>query len=150
MDAAARSDYLPSIMALHLLKLCVGAERVEDLAHRQSTHWHGPPRHVTRMWPRREAEVLAGGSIYWVFKGLVLARQRITGLEAVRGGDQIERCALILDPLIVRTEAQPRRAFQGWRYLEAKDAPADLPEGREREEPLPPDLARALAEMGLR
>lgn len=149
MDAGASSPYLCP-MTLHMLKLCVGAERVEDLAHRQATHWHGEPRHVTRMWPKREAELLNGGSIYWIFKGLVLARQRILGLEAARGEDGIERCSLILDPVIVRTQAQPRRAFQGWRYLDAKDAPADLPEGRDHEEPLPPDLARALAEMGLR
>ncbi|MCJ8138704.1 DUF1489 family protein [Falsirhodobacter halotolerans] len=137
-------------MSLHLLKLCVGAEKVEDLIHRQATHWQGAPRHITRMWPKREAEVLAGGSIYWIFKGLVLARQRITAMEAVRGEDGIERCALILDPEVVRTQVQPRRAFQGWRYLDPKDAPADLPQGRAREEPLPPALARALADMGLR
>jgi len=149
MDVAPRTHYLQA-MTLNLVKLCVGAERVEDLAHRQATHWQGAPRHITRMWPKREEELLRGGSIYWIFKGLVLARQRINGLEAVRGEDGIERCALILDPVIVRTEAQPRRAFQGWRYLDIKDAPADLPEGREREEPLPTALARALAEMGLR
>ncbi|QUS35790.1 DUF1489 family protein [Falsirhodobacter algicola] len=137
-------------MTLHLLKLCVGAEGVEELVRRQAFLPGGAPRHVTRMWPKREDELLQGGSLYWIFKGLVLARQRITALEAVRGEDGIERCALILDPAIVRTEAQPRRAFQGWRYLSPADAPADLPDGREREEPLPPALARALAEMGLR
>ncbi|WP_128254567.1 DUF1489 family protein [Falsirhodobacter deserti] len=137
-------------MTLHLLKLCVGANGVEDLAHHQATRWQGRPRHITRMWPKREDELLKGGSIFWIFKGLVLARQRITALEAVRGDDGVDRCALILDPALVRTEAQPRRAFQGWRYLDPKDAPADLPEGRGHEDPLPPALARALAEMGLR
>lgn len=138
-------------MALNLLKLCVGADKVEDLVEWQATRWKGmAPRHITRMWPKREAELLQGGSLYWVFKGLVLARQKLVALEATQGADGINRCALILDAQIVRTEAQPRRAFQGWRYLDAKDAPADLPEGREREEPLPPELARALAQMGLR
>lgn len=138
-------------MTLNLLKLCVGAEKVEDLVHWQATRWAGvAPRHITRMWPKREDELLKGGSLYWVFKGLVLARQRLTALEEVTGEDGIRRCALILSPEIVRTEAQPRRAFQGWRYLDIKDAPADLPEGRDREEPLPSALAKALAEMGLR
>ncbi len=138
-------------MTLNLIKLCVGAEKVEDLIDWQRDRWQGQaPRHVTRMWPKREAELLAGGSIYWVFKGLVLARQRLTGLERVDGADGIARCALLLDPAVMRTEAQPRRAFQGWRYLDTKDAPADLPEGRDREEALPPALAKALAEMGLR
>lgn len=138
-------------MTVNLLKLCVGAEKVEDLIEWQRSRWQSEaPRHITRMWPKRESELLKGGSLYWVFKGLVLARQRLTALERVDGADGIARCALILDPRIVRTEAQPRRAFQGWRYLDPKDAPADLPEGRDREEALPPALAKALAEMGLR
>ncbi|WP_045388671.1 DUF1489 family protein [Falsirhodobacter sp. alg1] len=137
-------------MTLHLVKLCVGAEKPEDLILRQQTYWNGAPRHITRMWPKREAELLDGGSIYWIFKGLVLARQRLIGLEETTGDDGIRRCALVLDPAVVQTEAQPRRAFQGWRYLAPADAPADVPAGRDHEEPLPADLARALSEMGLR
>lgn len=140
--------------ALNLLKLCVGAESVEDLEHwqvSQAPHWPpGRAVHVTRMWPKRESEVLAGGSLYWVIKGAILARQRILGLERVLGGDGIERCALLLDTAVIRTEAAPRRPFQGWRYLAAEDAPRDLPQGRAREEPLPESLARALADIGLR
>lgn len=136
---------------VNLVKLCVGAEGAEDLLRWQRARFgDGPARHITRMWPRREAEVLAGGSLYWVFRGLILGRQRIIGLEEARGEDGIARCAIGLDPALVRTEALPRRPFQGWRYLSAGDAPADLPEGRDREEPLPAHLAQALAEMGLR
>ena len=69
--------------------------------------------HVTRMWPRREAELLDGGSLYWVFKGLVLARQRILGLEPRRGADGIERCAIRLDPAVVRTGAAAAPAVPG-------------------------------------
>lgn len=138
----------------NLLKLCVGAESVEDLEHWQDSqrpHWPaGRAVHVTRMWPKREAEVLSGGSLFWVIKGLVLARQRILGLERVEGADGIARCALLLDPAVIRTEAAPRRPFQGWRYLAPADSPRDLPQGRAREEPLPESLARALAEIGLR
>ncbi|MFN0115881.1 MAG: DUF1489 family protein [Paracoccaceae bacterium] len=136
---------------IHLLKLSVGSVSVEDHATWQADHFAGRnPVHVTRMWPRREAEVLAGGSLYWVIKGLVLCRQRILALEERRGADGILRCALELDPALFRTEPQPRRAFQGWRYLDPKDAPRDLRAGRTTADPLPPQLLSALAEIGLR
>jgi hypothetical protein len=139
---------------IHLLKLCVGAQSVEDLADWQSSQrprWPaGRAIHVTRMWPKREAEVLAGGSLYWVIKGLTLCRQRIVALEPVTEGDGITRCALHLDPAIHRTEPVPRRPFQGWRYLPADEAPRDLVAGRMREEALPPGLAEAMAVFGLR
>lgn len=136
--------------SLNLMKLCVGAEGPEDLALWQRRFGDAPARHVTRMWPKREAELLDGGSIFWVFKGVMLARQRILALEPVEGADGITRCGLILDRDLVRVAALPRRPFQGWRYLDGKDAPADLPKGRAAEEPLPPTIAAALAEMGLR
>lgn len=136
---------------VHLIKLCVGAESVEDLSEWQSRRFGGrTAEHVTRMWPKREAEIVAGGSLYWVIKGIVLARQRIVALEERIGEDGIKRCAIQLDPQIIRTEAMPRRAFQGWRYLAAADAPRDLPEGRDREDSLPRELMAALSEIGLR
>lgn len=139
---------------VNLLKLCVGADSVEDLEDWQQSQVHRWPEgravHVTRMWPKREAEVLAGGSLYWVIKGEVLARQRILGLERVEGGDGIARCALLLDPQVIRTQAAPRRPFQGWRYLAPEDSPRDLPQTRAQDDALPEDLARALAEIGLR
>ncbi len=141
-------------MTIHILKLCVGAEAVEELIAWQKTRAaqnpDGLPRHVTRMWPRRADEVLDGGSLYWVFKGLVLARQRILRLDEVPGADGITRCGLVLDPDVVRTEPQPRRPFQGWRYLRPGDAPRDLPAPREGDDPLPPALSAALADLGLR
>lgn len=133
------------------MKLCVGAAGPEALERWQRERFGtGPAQHVTRMWPKREAELMAGGSIYWVFKGTMLARQRLLGLEERLGPDGIRRCALILDPAVVRVSALPRRAFQGWRYLNAGDAPPDIPAGRQAEPALPPALARELAEMGLR
>lgn len=136
---------------LHLIKLCVGAESVADLTDWQARRFGGgPAEHVTRMWPKREAELLEGGSLYWVIKGVVLCRQRLIGLEERRGGDGILRCALRLDPEIVPVAATPKRAFQGWRYLPGADAPADLPKGRAAEPALPPTLNRALADIGLR
>ena len=139
---------------INLLKLCVGADSVEDLLDWQTSqrpHWpKGCAVHVTRMWPKREAEVLNGGSLYWVIKGVILARQRIVELKEVNLGDGIPRCALVLDAKVIRTEAAPRRPFQGWRYLDPKDSPRDLPKGRTADDPLPPALAQALAEIGLR
>ena len=135
---------------LHMMKLCVGAPHPEALERWQAERFgDGPAEHVTRMWPKRAEELLAGGSIYWVFKGTMLARQRLLDLQERVGGDGITRCALILDREVVRVSAVPRRAFQGWRYLTPADAPPDLPAGRAAEAPLPPRLARELAAMGL-
>lgn len=139
---------------INILKLCVGAESVEDLIQWHDAHrgmWPaGTTAHVTRMWPKREAEVTGGGSLYWVIKGVILARQRILRLEERAGADGIRRCALILDAQVIRTEAAMRRPFQGWRYLDPAESPRDLVQGRAREEALPPELAQALAEIGLR
>ncbi len=138
---------------IHLVKLCVGAARVEDLeawqAARAGTRPDRHPRHVTRMWPKRETELVNGGSLYWVFKGLILARQRILRLEEVIGADGIRRCGLVLDHDVIRTTAAPRRAFQGWRYLAPADAPPDLPQARENDDALPPDLSHELAAIGI-
>ncbi|MEM8732045.1 MAG: DUF1489 domain-containing protein [Pseudomonadota bacterium] len=140
--------------SIHLVKLCVGAEAVEDLETWQSnSRARGPdglPRHITRMWPRREAELLAGGSLYWVIKGMVLCRQKVLRLDPVTGRDGISRCAIVFDPEVVRTRPLPRRPFQGWRYLAVDDAPEDVPAGQAMEDALPPKLAAALAEIGVR
>jgi hypothetical protein len=138
---------------LNIVKLCVGAESVEDLADWHRAHAHiwatGTAEHLTRMWPKRQEELLDGGSIYWVIKGAILARQRILGLAERRGADGIARCALVLDSQIIRTEAAPRRAFQGWRYLATGESPRDLPKSRAQDDKLPAALAQALAEIGL-
>lgn len=139
--------------ALNILKLSVGTETVADLVRWQKRPQvrtaDGLPRHVTRMWPRREAEIVGAGSVYWVIKGVVLARQRIVRMDEVVRADGIRRCALVLDPEIVRTSAQPRRPFQGWRYLPGADAPRDLPPGADDEPALPPKLSAALSEIGV-
>jgi len=138
---------------INLLKLCVGADSVEDLTnwqHDQRPRWpEGRAIHVTRMWPKREAEVLDGGSLYWVIKGVILCRQRILDLQEVILSDGIPRCALVMDHEVIRTEAAPRRPFQGWRYLDPEDSPRDLPKARAKDDVLPPKLAQALAELGL-
>ena len=138
---------------INLLKLCGGAETVQDLADWQASKRakgpDGAPRHVTRMWPKQSEALLNGGSIYWVIKGIVLCRQRIVRLDEVIREDGIRRCALVLDPELIRTAPAPKRPFQGWRYLQPADAPADLTGAKAEETPLPPTLQAALAEIGV-
>jgi len=143
----------PEAPMLNILKLCVGADSVEDLNQWHAAHTHlwppGTTAHVTRMWPKRESEILDGGSLYWVIKGVILARQHILRLEERNGTDGIKRCALILDAKVIRTESALRRPFQGWRYLDPADSPRDLT-SRSTDDSLPPSLAQALADIGLR
>ncbi|MEQ9260424.1 MAG: DUF1489 domain-containing protein [Roseovarius sp.] len=138
---------------LHLIKLSVGSESVESLeewqASRRALREDGLPRHVTRMWPRREAELLEGGSIYWVIQGFIQCRQRLLRLDEVTGEDGIRRCAFVLDPEIIRTATARRRPFQGWRYLAPGDAPPDLSGSRANDDTLPPGLSAALSEIGV-
>ena len=142
---------------LHLIKLCVGAESVDDLVQWQAGRMEErrmagldpTPRHITRMWPKRADELLDGGSLYWVFKGAVLARQRLLDLQEVIGEDGIRRCAIVMEPGPILVEARPRRPFQGWRYLPPQDAPPDLRDESGQMTGLPPDLALALDGLGV-
>jgi hypothetical protein len=134
-------------MALHMIKLVVGAAAVEDML-----AWHAAHRGVshpwvmsTRMTPKRAEELLDGGSLYRVFKGVILCRQAILAVDKV-GDGVTARCEVTLSDQVVRVAPTPRRAFQGWRYLEAKDAPPDL--DTEAFGDVPADLARQLREAG--
>lgn len=138
---------------VNLIKLSVGTETPETLdvwqRSRAAQTEDGLPRHVTRMWPKREAEILNGGSIYWVIKGTIQCRQKILRLDEVMGSDGIRRCAIVLDPELHRTQTALKRPFQGWRYLKPEDTPPDLPKGRTQDDPIPDELNRALAEIGV-
>lgn len=144
-------------MTVHILKLCVGIDSVDELraVHerrlRQARAAGERPvlMHRTRNFPRRVHEILDGGSLYWVIRGTVLVRQPIVGVERLEGGEGTKRCAVLLAPEWVRTRPQPRRPHQGWRYLETDDAPPDVPEGDAAEEDLPPHLVAELRELGL-
>jgi hypothetical protein len=143
-------------MTIHILKLCVGADSIDDL-----THWHThqrkerarlglDPRPVcdTRNTPKRRADVLDGGSLYWVIKGVVLVRQAIVDVVTIEDGSLGNRCELVLGTDYMRTAPQRRKAFQGWRYLEPADAPADLAAVGAGGADLPDDLRRQLIELG--
>ncbi|KAA0970509.1 DUF1489 family protein [Aureimonas fodinaquatilis] len=144
-------------MSLHIIKLCVGVETVEDLeayvAERlelaRRSGQAAEQSHVTRMTPRRTAEVLDGGSLYWVIKGQVQLRQPILRLDEFVDAEGIDRCRIVLDPVFIRTRWQPRRPFQGWRYLKPEDAPPDIAAEDDWSTTMPPQLQRELADLGL-
>ena len=139
-------------MALNLIKLSVGTKTIASLAKWQEGRGRGPdglPQHVTRMWPKRAPELVDGGSIYWVIKGVLLCRQRILRLDEAPGEDGILRCAIVLDPAIIRVTPAAKRPFQGWRYLPHEEAPGDLGQFGDGDDELPPKLSMALAEFGV-
>ena len=143
-------------MTVHLVKLCDGADDIADLAGWQAERLKEKKKlkqpqvlaHVTRMTPKRAEELLAGGSLYWVMKGVIRCRQKLIGIEPFTDNEGIGRCRLVLDKEIVPTRRQERRPFQGWRYLEAKDAPPDVKKG-EAEDDMPEEMRRELEELGL-
>lgn len=144
-------------MALHMLKLCVGAESIEDLREWVSRRsliamaagMEPHSIHTTRMVPKRIEELLDGGSLYWVIKGQVQARQVLLDIKTFDGEDGITRCNLMLGPEVIETALQPKRPFQGWRYLKPEDAPRDVSTLGQGVTDMPDDLKRELMELGL-
>jgi len=139
-----------NIMPLHLIKLCVGVSEIDELIQwiKDAKAGRDELCHVTRMFPRRKDEILPHGSLYWVIRGMIMCRQPIAGLVPVRGKDGIERCRIEFKSRIIPVRPAPRRAFQGWRYLEAEDAPPDLPKGTATGK-IPPRMRKELGELGL-
>jgi hypothetical protein len=144
-------------MPLHLIKLCVGADSLGELREwieermAEARRRRAPLRHahVTRMTPKRAEEIVEGGSLYWVIKGQIAARQRVLGIEPFMDADGIGRCKLWLDRAVVAVAPRPMRAFQGWRYYEAKSAPPDIDETQPGFAAMPEALRRELAGLGL-
>ena len=136
-------------MTIHMVKLCVGAEDIDDLVNWQKRlmkQGH-EPFHRTRMMPKQKDQLLQGGSIYWVIKGAIRVRQRILEVREV-AGDGHSMCELVFDPNLVRTYAKPKRPFQGWRYLKPGEAPRDLG-SKEAAIDIPPSLDAALKQAGV-
>lgn len=144
-------------MPLHLIKLCVGAASIEELADWQQSRLAElrkagePPRiwHTTFQTPKRDADLLDGGSLYWVIKGSVQVRQGLLGFEPGTKTDGSKGCRILLDAKLVPVRPVPRRAFQGWRYLDGADAPADLTRGDKALAEMPAKMRRDLTELGL-
>ncbi len=138
-------------MTIHLVKLCVGADDISDLVNWQNHLLKTYDRvfHTTRMVPKRQADLLEGGSIYWVIKRQIRVRQQINDIEEFVDGQGIRRCHLHLNPELVHTRLQARRPFQGWRYLTQQDAPVDAPSNIEIDDDMPEEMRHELTEMGL-
>jgi len=154
-------------MTVHLVKLCVGIDSIDELVAwyasdecRKARKRKGLKRpnehaHWTRMKPKRLEEVLDGGSLYWVIRGRICVRHPILRLDDVEDEKGNAYCAIVYEPKAILVETRPRRAFQGWRYLEEEDAPADLPDQQaalraaRAEADLPPQMVAELKALGL-
>jgi hypothetical protein len=145
------------IMPLHLIKLAVGCDSVRELqswvAERmQTAKRKGLPRqhiHITRMTPKRDEEILAGGSVYWVIRGEIAAREKIIAIEPFRDRDGIGRCRLVMQPRVIAVSPRPMRPFQGWRYFTEDAAPRDLGKSAASIAAMPEPLRRELRDLGL-
>jgi hypothetical protein len=143
-------------MTVHLLKLSVGSESFDDMIGYQTRRLTEARRagrmevltHHTRMMPRRRPQVLGGGSIYWVVKGVILCRNPVTDLVPLVDEEGRRFCQIRYGPALVRVDPRPCRIFQGWRYLEPTNAPRDLEPG-EIDEAMPPRMAAELRALGL-
>jgi hypothetical protein len=144
-------------MPLHIIKLAVGCESVKELTgwvaeRMQAAKKKGlPPHHVhiTRMTPKRVEDVLAGGSLYWVIRGEIAAREKIIAIEPFRDRDGIGRCRLVMQPKVIAVLPRPMRPFQGWRYFADGDAPRDLESTGTGVAAMPEPMRRELRELGL-
>jgi hypothetical protein len=158
----ARYDFVTvrsaiSVVTLHLIKLCVGCDSVQDLeswireklAERRKRRLSREHLHRTRMVPKRADDLRDGGSLYWVIRGEVMCRQRLIDVRPFVDKGGIGRCHLVLEPKLVLVEPRPWRAFQGWRYLADKDAPRDLGRAAPGARNMPEALRRELRELGL-
>jgi hypothetical protein len=144
-------------MALHLIKLCVGAYSIRDLEEwieerlAEKRRKRQTPEHVhtTRMVPTRTSELVNGGSLYWVIRGEVSCRQRLLAIRRFNDREGVRRCRLVLEPKVVPVVPRPRGPFQGWRYLAAEDAPPDLGRSGKGLARLPEEMRRELRDLGL-
>src|SRR5262245_302970 len=142
-------------VTLHLLKLCVGCDSIQDLEdwikekRRRTRGKKTEHLHTTRMVPKRADEITGSGSLYWVIRGQVMCRQRVLAVRPFVDKGGIGRCRIVLEPKVVAVEPRPWRAFQGWRYLDAKDAPRDLTRIAPGLRAMPEEMRRELRELGL-
>ena len=145
-------------MPLHLVKLCVGCDSVKELKtwvteRMSAAKKNGLPLHhihVTRMTPKRIEELLAGGSLYWVIRGEIAAREKLVAIEPFRDRDGIGRCRLVMQPRVITVSPRPMRAFQGWRYFNDDAAPPDLgKKAAARVAAMPEPMRRELRDLGL-
>ena len=144
-------------MTVHLIKLCVGIESIDDLRARHQARLDARKAagdaleivHTTRIGPKRRDELLDGGALYWVIKGYIQARQPIADLRTRQCSDGIKRCDIVLEPEIIAVMPTAKRPFQGWRYLEPGSAPVDIGGRGSELSDLPLEMRAELRELGL-
>jgi len=145
-------------MALNLVKLCVGCDSVKELddwiakrlKQRSQRGLSREHLHRTRMMPRRAQELRDGGSLYWVIRGEIAAREKIVGIEPFRDKDGIGRCRIVMQPKVIAVSPRPMRPFQGWRYLKEDAVPPDLTKtSASGLAAMPEPMRRELRELGL-
>ncbi len=142
---------------LNLVKLCVGIASIEELQanidfrveQKRAKGKSTEQIHTTRMVPKRRDELLEKGSLYWVIKGNVQVRQILIDIRPFVDKEGIRRCDIVMEPRLIATYWQPRRAFQGWRYLKPEDAPLDIGNSKGGLIELPPELRLELSNLGL-
>lgn len=144
-------------MTVHLVKIAVGADSIEDIAEFQKQRRaklkaeRGKPIliHKTRNMPKRESEIVKAGSIYWIVKGFIRVRQRILGFEKRADKEGRPYCEIRLAPKLVRTVPLAHKPIQGWRYMEEDAVPADLTGKAAKSDEMPPEMMMQLRELGL-
>jgi hypothetical protein len=144
-----------SEVTLHLIKLCVGCDSIQDLEdwikekRRRTRGKKTEHIHTTRMVPKRADEIVGGGSLYWVIRGQVACRQRVLAVRPFVDKGGIGRCRIVLEPKVTPVAPRLWRAFQGWRYLPEKDAPRDLTRIAPGLRAMPEEMRRELRDLGL-
>ena len=142
---------------VNLVKLCVGITTINQLEQLQSMRRGEyvkagrPPVniHITRNKPKRSKEIINSGSLYWVIRRQIRVRQRIIRIDDIEDAEGRKRCCLVLDSDLIKTEHRAYRPFQGWRYLEQSDAPADLSNNQKAESEMPSEMEEELRGLGL-
>jgi hypothetical protein len=144
-------------MTVHLIKLCVGIESPRHLervqagriADSEARTGRRVAWHVTRRTPKRAPELRDGGSLYWVMRGQIRARQAIRDVRGITDGNGRAACVIELDPTIVPVTPRARKAFQGWRYLAPDHAPPDQTERSDDTPEMPDWMVAELTDLGL-
>ena len=142
-------------MALHILKVAAGVSSLEHLRQVVDRYSYmdaelGHIMHMSsRNTPRRMGEVLDGGSVFWIIKRAIVARADLIAIREVVREDGKKGCQMCIRPNVIPTIPQPKRGFQGWRYLKHDDAPQDLESDAPSSGTGSPELARELKSLGL-
>ena len=131
-------------MPLHLTKVAYGATSLEEMRSWFATRGD-EARLTTRYLPKRHTEIVPGGSLFWIFKHQLVMRSEILRFEEAEGG----KTNIVISTELIPVHPRPKRAHQGWRYLDEADAPIDLGDGEEPGETMPGNLASELARLGL-